>query len=440
MNPVTMDFVRRWRWLLVIQFAATALSWIQPEGRGKLHLEMVPAVAMSWDYGRGLVRSCLGLPLTRPVVARGLWLAVAGVSPVLGLAGMMAAVVCCRIFGMTPPPAGLLSFHLVISLLLAGTMQLLLTGLPTRPAASLSGQIKDGVVGLLWGLSMSAMIWVSFVFPAGWEWLGWGDAIILNILGVAAVASFFTTRGMLIRRAGPGPGTPPACKAATGRYALHGAGGWQLWLGQELRWLAPALFMVLIVMGSMELMARASSPGVSTAIRSGPNQYRAVGLMCAMFILPLFGMAAGPARIFCALPITRGRYALLLACRPVVFCLSLVLMFTGLSWLAGQGTGQEGRALCVFILFGSLVSLMQAVLVRQALLPVAMGMAMVLAPMVDVSFLILLQSGMPVFWMAVLGAGLLPISWLLHRRWLRTSSQIYRSQQWLMRFAAGQSR
>ncbi len=108
--------------------------------------------------------------------------------------------------------------------------------------------------------------------------------------------------------------------------------------------------------------------------------------------------------------------------------------------LAGGATGEEGRALCVFILIGTLLSLLQSIAVRYPRFPVAMGMGMFLAPVLVITLPLVLQSGKPVAWVAVLGLALFPVSWLLHRRWLRTSSQFYRSQAWLTRLTTGNAR
>ena len=40
MNPVTLDFIRRMRWLFLAQFIVTAISWTLPAAQfARLHLE-----------------------------------------------------------------------------------------------------------------------------------------------------------------------------------------------------------------------------------------------------------------------------------------------------------------------------------------------------------------------------------------------------------------
>ena len=91
MNPLTLDFIRRWKWLLLAQFVVTALTWVshatQPKDR--LHLEMFVAVAMSWDLARGLVRAQVGLPQERPGITAGLWFLVVGVGMGVQTAAML---------------------------------------------------------------------------------------------------------------------------------------------------------------------------------------------------------------------------------------------------------------------------------------------------------------------------------------------------------------
>ena len=116
MNPITRDFIHRWNWLLLIQFAATAIGWIMHARGSKLHFEMLPAIAMSLDITRGLVRTCLGLPFTRDVMARGLWFSVAALSPIITIVSMFLATIFCFMCSMTLPSWHLLSFHLVIAI------------------------------------------------------------------------------------------------------------------------------------------------------------------------------------------------------------------------------------------------------------------------------------------------------------------------------------
>lgn len=440
MNPVTRDFVRRWWWLFTAQFAITAIAWTQHDrSRGAmLHLEIFPAVAMSWDLVRGLIRPCFGLPMKRSAVARGLWLPVVVAGPVLTIAAMLLAAAICRLSGMEPPSSAVLTLHGVISFLLAGAVQFLLTGLPTRPDLSLAGKIRDGFLALLWGLCVSATFWISFVIPHAWDKIGTGAAIVLIFLTGISIASYFSIQSMLIWRALPRQGSFPVQLAASASGSpLHGVRGWRIWLGQELRWQALVPFMVLMVIGSLELMARLSNPGAGSLMTGGPNRYSSLTVLAAMLVVPLFGMVVAPLRAFRALPVARGTYAALVALRPVVYSLNLFLTCAVFSWAFGRATGTEGRALVIFVFLGSLWSLLQALLVRSPRFPVAIAMVMIASPVAMTTIPLVFQAGAPVFWMPLASALLIPVSWLLHRRWLRTSSGIYRNQLWLMRFPAG---
>jgi|GEM_PF-5346549 hypothetical protein len=440
MNPVTLNFIRRWNWVFVIHFAATTLGWILYQEGAKLHFEMLAAVAMSMDFTRGLVRPCLGLPVTRAVLARGLWFAVAAVSPVLTLLSMIAATGFCLIFRTNGPSWGLMSYHLIISVLLSGTMQFLLTSLPVRPPATLSGRIRDTVIGLAWGLSLSATLWISFMLPAGWDGIHASGWIILFLLAGLSTASWFTTRSMLVGRAETRAAVPETAVQRTTSAALSGSSGWWLWFQLELGLLVPLSAMFVIIMGMMEGMARLSSSGVSAAIRGSANAWLTLGLMCSMITFPLFARAVGAARVFRAMPITLNQQALLLTARPLIYCLALFSMFGAVSLVVGRASGELWHALSIFLLVGSLMSLSQAGMVRFPRFPVAVSMGVLLAPAMVIAMPILLRQEIPFYQLAAPGAVCLVLSWWLHRRWLLRSSEFYRSQGWLALIAKGNNR
>ena len=441
MNPVTLDFIRRWNWVFVIHFAATTLGWILYKEGAKLHFEMLAAVAMSMDFTRGLVRPCLGLPITRTVLARGLWFAVAAVSPVLTLLSMITATGFCLIFRSNGPSWSLMSYHLTISVLLSGTMQFLLTSLPTRPAATLSGRIRDTVIGLAWGLSLSATLWISFMLPAGWDGIHAGGRILLLLLAGLSIASWFTTRSMLVARAETRAAVPASSALRTPSAALSGSGGWMLWFQLELGLLIPMCGMIVIIMGMMEGMARLSSSGVSAAIRESANTTcLTLVLVCSMITFPLFARAVGAARVFRAMPITLGQQALLLTARPFIYCMALFSMFGVVSLVMGRSSGESWHALSIFLLVGSLMSLSQAGMVRFPRFPVAVGMGVVLAPAMVIAMPVLLRQEIPFYQLAAPGGACLVVSWLTNRRWLLKSSEFYRSQRWLAMISKGTNR
>lgn len=440
MNPVTLNFIRRWNWVFVIHFAATTLGWILYQEGTKLHFEMLAAVAMSMDFTRGLVRPCLGLPITRPVLARGLWFAVVAINPVLTLLSMITATGFCLLFRSDGPSWSLMSYHLVISVLLSGTMQFLLTSLPVRPAPTLSGRIRDTVIGLGWGLSLSATLWISFMLPAGWDGIHASGWIILLLLAGLSIASWFTTRSMLAGRAASRAAVLETSVQRTASAALSGSSGWWLWFQLELGLLIPMCGMIVIIMGMMEGMARLSSAGVSAAMKGSANTWLTLGLVCSMITFPLFARAVGAARVFRAMPITLGQQALLLTARPFIYCLALFSMFGAVSLLMGRAPGEAGRALSIFLLVGSLMSLSQAGMVRYPRFPVAIGMGVVLAPTMVIAMPMLLRQDIPFHQLAAPGGAFLLVSWLLHRRWLLRSSEFYRSQGWLAMIPKGTNR
>jgi len=431
MNPVTLDFLRRMRWLFLAQFIVTAISWTLPAAQfARLHLEFLAAVAMSIDLGRGLIRVTMGLPLTQRQLGGGLWMAVVPLAPLVGVAGMLAGSGLGALTGRLFPSPSLLYLHALIGLLIAGTMQFLITGLPTRQPRTLGEKTGSLIFSTLWGLSMGGGIWVSFFIPPGWERLSPGLYFLVFALAALTMVSWFTTQSMVRNRAAtstvnltavPGPASAPLS-------GLQGPGGWRLWLGQELRWQIMAPLMTFAVTTIMEVMAHLSNPGVAGAMRGSSNRYLPAGMMCAWFISALFSMASSPARAFRSLPVTRTRYALLLTCRPLCFALLLFFTLAGITFCTGTQDGQEGKAFSLFLLIGGMVSLTQAILVRFPSFSVMMLMAMLLAPCVVFTFPVVLKDGVNTAWMPPAALALVLLSWSLHRRWLRTSSGFYRSQ------------
>ena len=228
MNPLTLDFIRRWKGLFLVQFVITAGAWILhatvPQTR--LHLVVIVAVAMSWDLMRGLVRAQLGLPQRRASIAAGLWLSVVGAGAGVHLAAMMlGGVLLAPLLGQAVD-AGVLGLHAVFCVLLIGTVQFILTGLPAAPPRTLAGQVKGAIFGGLWGLPMFGIFWLSFFAPASWEQVTMGQRWIMLVMGALTVASWFTARSMMLERAMPKLEAVPPRPAVDHRPGLHGNKGW----------------------------------------------------------------------------------------------------------------------------------------------------------------------------------------------------------------------
>ncbi|MDB6136046.1 MAG: hypothetical protein JWM59_4289 [Verrucomicrobiales bacterium] len=446
------DFAGRWKWLLLIQLIVSAAGWafsqrIRPQhGGGGValeHLEFGVAVAMSWDLLRGLNRACLVWPVTRKSLARGMWLAVAGIGPFVSSLAVLPGLLYCMAAGLPLPSWSILSLHVVLSFLLGGTLQFVLTGLRIGIAPTLGGQVRDGFFGMLWGLSLSATGWLGLVIPMRWEDIHTGGAVILGFMAMITVISWFTTPGMVVARAAPAVGgrgrsaVPGVTNTELRNSLLQGVSGWPLWLGLELRWLAFLPLMVALVIGVLRGIGRLSSPGVEAAVVAGPNQYTSLGMLCAMLLLPMFSMSCGPLRAFAAMPVRRVSRILLMVLRPPVYALVMCAAFLLLNHITGQANSGILRAACLFALIGSLTSLLQSFLIRWPSFAAVIALGAVLAPTAMLLFPLLLRQDVPVLWLPIASAGILLLAAALHLRWLRTSTTIYRSIPWLQRYAAG---
>ncbi|MES2468055.1 MAG: hypothetical protein V4675_12185 [Verrucomicrobiota bacterium] len=439
MNPLTLDFIRRWKGLLLVQFVITAGAWIMhakvPQSR--LHLVVIVAVAMSWDLMRGLVRAQLGLPQRRASIAAGLWYSVVGAGVAVHLAAMMlGGVVLAPLLGQAVD-AGVLGLHAVFCVLLIGTVQFILTGLPSAPPRTLAGQVKGAIFGGLWGLPMFGIFWLCFFAPASWEQVTMGQRWIMLVMGALTVASWFTTRSMMLERAMPKLEAVPPRPAVDHRSGLHGTTGWAVRLEQEMRWLMPVVFMVLMAAGIMIAINDFSGRGATSGAQ-GMNQYRSMAMLNVMIGSPLVMVAAGSLRALRSLPLRLSSCALLVALRPFVASVAMMVVFMALNAVIGRSSGMEGQALIAFLPLCSLMSLTQAVMIRYPRFPVAMGLMMVVA-MISVIFVDWLPFSLPGLRLLVSGV-LLLLSWGLHWRWLSRSSRIYRLNGGFLRMMGGAAR
>lgn len=446
------DFAGRWKWLLLLQLIVSAAGWAFNQsvharhggGAAALHhLEFGTAVAMSWDLLRGLNRACLAWPVTRKSLARGMWLAVAGIGPFISCLAVLPGFLYCMAAGLPLPSWSILSLHVVLSFLLGGTLQFVLTGLRTRIAPTWGGKMRDGFFGMLWGLSLSATGWLGLVIPMRWEDIHPGGAVIMGFMAAITVVSWFTTPGMVVGRAVPAvgePGTRAGRETPTTvarNPLIPGVSGWPLWLGMELRWMLFLPLMVALVIGGLRGIGGLSSPGVKAAVVAGPNQYSSLGMLCAMLLLPMFSLSCGPLRAFAAMPVGRISRSLLMVLRPPVYALVMFASFLLLSRIAGQAGGGIPRAACLFALIGSLTSLLQSFLIRWPSFAAVIALGAVLAPAAMLLFPLVFREEFPVLWLPVASAGILLLAGALHLRWLRASTKIYRSLPWLQRYAAG---
>lgn len=441
MNALMLDFMQRWKWLLVGQFLLVAGAWTQHAAvpQSRIHLEIGLAIAMSWDLMRGVVRVQLGVPQSRATVASGLWVSVV----VLGagiqwLAMLVGGVILAPVFGKGVN-FDALGLHAVLSVLMIGTSQFLLTGLPAAPPRNMAEQIKCGFFGLMWGLSMWGFFALTFVAPHQWSAVTGIHAFVMVVMGVCAVASWFTTWRMLMERAVPVQ--QAAGFKTTGKPGLMpmGRDGWPVWLVQEGRWLLPVVLMVMLA--AVFMVSIQQPVGGPLEIQPDPFQYRSMGMLCAMTTFPMIMVTMGTLRAGRSLPVARRSWALVMTLRPFVGGVLVFVVFSLVSWVTGRSSGIEGKALMTFLPWCSALSLVQALVLRFPKMVVVIGLIMVIS-FFGTLFPEMLQrrgadgAGL----MAGLAAGLLVISAWLHGRELTRSDALYRVNQGFLRMIGGAQR
>lgn len=283
---------------------------------------------------------------------------------------------------------------------------------------------------------MFGTFWIATTGPVSWSDVNMLHGGTMLLLGIMAGASWFTTRSMMLERAMPKLEAVPR-PAVDHRPGLGGNKGWGVRLEQEMRWLMPVVFMVLMAAGIMISINDFSGQGATSGAQ-GLNQYRSMAMLNVMIGSPLVMVAAGSLRALRSLPLRLSSCALLVALRPFVASAAMMVVFMALNAVIGRSSGMEGRALIAFLPLCSLMSLAQAVMIRYPRFPVAMGLLMVIS-MASVIFVELLELSLPGLWLLVSGI-LLLLSWGLHWRWLSRSSGIYRLNGGFLRMMGGAQR
>ena len=168
-------------------------------------------------------------------------------------------------------------------------------------------------------------------------------------------------------------------------------------------------------------------------------QYRWLGLLCVISVFPVTQLTAASLRACRSLPVPLPLCAFVVMLRPFAGGLAVFFVYTLLNLVIGRATGMEGRALAAFLPMCSLMSLIQAVILRHPRLPVAFALLIAFSM---VSALVPKVMSLPIPSIVLLGlsAGLLVFSWWLHVRWLGRGSRIYRLNPGFLRIAGGAQR
>ena len=442
MNPLTLDFIRRWKWLLLTHFVMVTAAWVfHASGvQTRLHLEVVVPAMMAWDLARGIVRVQLGLPQRKSGIAAALWVSVVGLGIGVQVAAMLVGgAVLAPLLGQAVNP-GVLGMHMVFSVVMVGAMQFTLSGLTSMaPERTMAQEVKGGIFGMLWSLPTCGVFWITFHAPANWAQVSPLQTWVLATLGVLTVASWFTTRGMVSERAMPKTQAMPLRTSGNSYAVSRGVTGWRLWVVQEARWQVAVVPVIVVAAAFMSEISQVVVDGILDARATGAIQYRSIGILCVMTIFPGGALAAGTVRAFRGFPVRLSRLALLTALRPFCGGLAVFAVFTLTTWLLDRSAGGERQALLAFLPFCGVLSVAQAVILRYQRTPVMIVLIFSLSIFFS-NFLELLRWAQTGVWMAAVGMGLLVFSWWLHVRWLRRGSRICRLNPGFLQIAGGAQR
>lgn len=428
--PIVQDFVRRWWWLFAIQFLVTFVFWALPGSMSqRIHFENFGPIALSFDLMRGLARSSLALPLARKAFARQLWIGVILVPTCVGSLAMLGASV---FHGNFSPSVWAL--HTLIGLTIAGSLLLLLTGMPTQPSTTTLGQWRDGIFGALWGLGMMSSMLFFFMGSAVFPSLNASIPWILGVLGAGTVLSYFTTQRMVENRAIP-PGARQVSPMVTRTPDMEIASGWSLWFRIELR--------NQLILGSMVFFGLLITRTITNSQRMPRGnvlEFGQLGSFMMMGTMMMFIIGIMSLRAMRSLPISRQRLASMFALRPVVACVTICLSFVLFGLVFGSQNSLTLGGVLTLLISGALMSIIQAIgfLFPHPLAVICV--AFFVGPMVAIyGHLQRFVTNFPVSIIGLIVAGYVG-AWILHLRFLRTSSKIYRRQTWLARFIPAANR
>ena len=424
MMPIVQDFVKRWWWLLGIQFLVTFVFWALPGPMAqRIHFENLGPIALSFDLMRGLARSCLALPLARRAFARQIWIGVILVPTAVGSLAMLCASIFHGDFSMQD-----WALHSVIGCAISGSLLLLLTGMPTKPSTTILGQWRDGIFGALWGMGMMVSMLFLFmgsaVFPNLNAFIPW----VLSAMGVGTILSYFTTQRMVVNRAIP-LGTRQGSLNSRMTPDVETVAGWRLWIRLELR--NQLLLGSMVFCGLLLTRMITHSQGMQTG---GVLEFGQMGAFMMMGTLMMFMFGVMSLRAMRGLPISRQLLATIFVLRPMLGCLTICLFFVLCGLLFGTSSALSFGGILTLLISGALMANIQAICFRFPHPLFGICVTFFVGPFVaGYEHLQRFVTQAPILICCLIVAGYLG-AWMLHFRFLRTSSKIYRRQAWLARF------
>ncbi len=363
MNPLILDFLRRWRWL----FAIALLISLGTAIAGMPFL-LAPAAILGllFDGQRGVFSAVRALPVARIDQARAWWFVGVPLLPLLSLPLLAIGVLLFQQFNATgnPPvpqlhaPAPLAAplpaevqaerdragfpdpiqaqengqrfitrvkpltqttapwfaacVQAWVALGYAGFCFFLMQWAPTRPAENVSENVQQGVFGALWGISMPGALILFPILPrspsavAPWHWA------IFMAVPIFVALSYFSAAELLRRRmfvTTAKSSLHPAVPAQSVSTGLTGVPLYIVNFGGRI-----ALFVALIAAAQilvfhwmMQGNARVSNPGLEMRV----GLMGLMGLMIGAATAESIGM-----RALRALPLSTVKLALLLSLIP----------------------------------------------------------------------------------------------------------------------------
>jgi hypothetical protein len=409
MNPVFKDLLRHRRWWLMLQFAALVFLWAtrSPSDSDSmiLFLELVSVIAA---LKIGTLRVYHTLPISRNIVASGLsWFAF-GAGAGTNLLGMVIGLLISPL----SISSSMLALHAVIFILAVGTLRFLLLHPPTRTSATAWGQIRFVCLAICWGLCCIVFFALVRSARGDWETITPGQMLVLWLAGVFTVKSLFKTTTTLIDTRQP---VFLLTSTSSNRGLPDGVTGWRVWILEECLVLAMPVTLTLL------FLLKAEKASDLWEIR--------FAIAYGMVLVVRTSMEMASLRACRGLPISRARYAFLMLVRPAVSG-SLLVIIWGLLVLFIGKRDPDWNLMLFFCFISSLGSLAQALVVlfpRTASLALLLMAVILSVPL----FNMLHKSQAPLYWLPVLSVLLYLSSWLLHRRWLLTSNQLYRSNDFM---------
>ncbi len=419
------NFLQRWWWLLLLQFVVTLAFWLA--GGWVIHLEMLPAITLSFDLMRGLSRSALSLPVARKTLARVIWTCSVVVPGVISLAAMGLSLLLSNKIAWS-----VAIWHGCIAIVFPGLITFILTGLPGRPSDGVLGKVRDAIFGALWGLSISGSSFLSIFLQQGQFPL---SNLIKGVIGLAAgltMVSYFTVEKMVLQRVSR-IHVKPAMPPSTSPAVVESSRGWPVWWKIELRW--HALLGSMVVFG----MALGSVLPFGAAQGNHGGIYPQIGMFSFMTLMPIFALGIGSLRSLRMMPISTSTLATLFVLRPFMQSLfiSIVLLVSLYIW---NMEDIPPSLVFLVIALGSMAALAQAIILRNpkpwlAIACLAFGASFVM------TFSLLLRQPSGFSWLFLPAAAVIYLlAWLLTRRWIRRSSKLYRPQSWFLRMIGGAAR